>query len=106
MKIEFRGWAREMVAHKSAVTPVKKWRTQYMPLDPDDGVALVWENSSLAYGKLNQVALNGAFLVAFQFEEGELRNWLLTAAKENPEEIIKLVAEAQAVAITTLAKAS
>jgi hypothetical protein len=50
------------------------------------------------------LALNGSFLVRFDFEQKELRNWLREFVKAKPEAGIRLLAEMQGEAILALAK--
>jgi len=48
--------------------------------------------------------LSGNFLVEFQFEVGELKNWLALYVAEFPEDAIRVLAEMQAEAFILLAK--
>jgi hypothetical protein len=98
----FRGWRREVHAHDVQVAPVIKEGGRYRPLTSQK--ALRWSNALIAYGKVSDLALSGAFLAKFEFRRAELQRWLAQYLIENPEDGLLLIAEAQAEAIRNLAK--
>lgn len=102
MKIKFRGWGREVFAHEVDVIPVKKDDDTFCPAD--HGKSLRWSTAFTVYGKVEGLALSGAFLTEFTFTVAELRDWLRTYAAEEPEAAFELIASVQAEAIHRLAK--
>lgn len=100
MKLVFKGWKREVTPHSHPVAPVKNANSKYFP--GNTGQPLTWDGPFRALGKVNKLALSGAFLVEFTFEEQELRNWLQEYVKANPEAAIRLLAHAQAEAVIAL----
>jgi hypothetical protein len=106
MRLLFRGWRREVMEHRHSVIPVSKGsNAQGLVYQPsrDDG-PLTWTSSLQALGKVDDLSLNGSFLVEFNFEEEELRNWLRQFVRENPEAAVRLLAEMQGEAILALAR--
>jgi hypothetical protein len=101
MRIVFRGWKRELMEHHHNVVPVSKSNNTYKP--SSDERSLTWTSSLQALGKVDNLALNGSFLIEFNFEEEELRNWLREFVRSNPESAVRLLAEMQAETILTLA---
>ena len=94
MKITFRGWGREVYPHVVTVEPVaKNERGRYHALDR--GGSLTWDGRTTALGKVNNLALSGAFLAEFEFTPTELRNWLVRYLEEKPDEAIRIISEAQ-----------
>lgn len=100
MKVIFRGWGREVHRHSHIVKPVESTKQGFA--DNKKG-PLRWHDGMVAYGKIEGVSLTGSFLVGFEFEQAELRSWLLNFAKSNPAETLRLTSEAQAEAIISLA---
>ena len=99
MKLNFRGWGREVKPHTHTVTPVKYSSGKYVP---ESGQPLTWNGPFNALGKVNHLSLSGAFLVEFTFEEQELRNWLTEYVKAHPASAVRLLAHAQAEALIAL----
>jgi hypothetical protein len=103
MKMLFRGWQREVVHHYHDVTPVTKTESgNFKPGEADD--PLTWNSAFKAYGKLENLALSGSFLVEFSFEQKELREWLREFVQAKPESAVRLLAEMQGHAIIALAR--
>lgn len=102
MKMYFRGWAREVMGHRHDVVPVTHDETGYTPGKTES--PLSWTTWQQAFGKVDDLALNGSFLVEFNFEQEELRNWLQQFVISKPDAAIRLLAEMQAEAILALAK--
>jgi hypothetical protein len=101
MKLSFRGWGREVTVHNHSVTPVISKPNKYTP---GSGTTLTWADARTAYGKVQKLALSGSFLVKFEFEEAELKNWLKEYVNQQPEEAIRLFGELEAEAVIQLAK--
>jgi len=95
MKMIFRGRRREAYRHEHPITPGRCGSA--IPGDP-----LVWQSATKAYGRIDEVRLSGNFHVQLNFEEAELRNWILVYVEERPEEALKLISEMQAAAIIAL----
>ncbi len=101
MKLEFRGWQREVTVHEHQLSPVtEKDDGSFTAGKPGESVD--WISPLEAYAKISDTALTGAFLVKISFEAEELRNWLLAFASVEPEEAIRYLAEAQAEAVIAL----
>ncbi len=101
MKLQFRGWRREMTVHNHSVIPVKPTADGFNTSgEPDD--PLVWTSASQAFGKLSDIGLSGSFLIEFTFEQEELRNWLREFVNSKPEAAIKLLSEMQGEALISL----
>lgn len=62
-----------------------------------------WHEGLCAYGKVENLSLSGSFLIQFEFEQAELKSWLLRFAESNPAEALRLMSEAQAEAMIALA---
>lgn len=67
---------------------------------------LVWRNGREAVGFIEDARLNGNYLVHFKFDEVELRSWLIAHSKDNPMSALKLIADAQSVAVASLEAAA
>ena len=104
MNIKFRGWGREVFPHEVEVIPVKKTNGSFYPAD--HGKSLRWSSGLTAYGKVEGLALSGAFLAEFTFTAAELRDWLRTYLAEQPESALELISSVQAEAIRRLARNS
>ncbi|QOF76083.1 hypothetical protein [Variovorax sp. 38R] len=104
MKLTFRGWQRATTLHGHPVTPVRK--STGGGLRTESNRALIWNDAGSAYGKVNDLALSGSFLVHFQFEQADLEGWLAEFAKTKPEEALRILAKIQAEAMIQLAKPS
>lgn len=102
MELAFRGWKREQKEHSHSVMPVTMANGQYMP--GDEGDPLTWTSGLVAYGKVEDLGLSGSFLVEFNFDQKELRNWLKQFVISKPEAAIKLLAAMQGEAILALAR--
>lgn len=100
MRIQFRGWQREVNEHIHEVIPVALRRDRYSPQNKG---TLEWHNDKVVYGKIENVALSGSFLVEFRMDPRELESWLTKYAKANPEEALRIIAKAQAEAVISLA---
>ncbi|MEX0726210.1 MAG: hypothetical protein WD065_08075 [Planctomycetaceae bacterium] len=102
MKLQFKGWKREVTVHDHSVSPVtySSERGEYSAGEPDD--PLKWTSSSQAFGQVKDIALNGTFLIEFTFEQEELRNWLRQFVSSKPEAAIKLLSEMQGEALLSL----
>jgi hypothetical protein len=94
MKLQFRGWKREVTDHDHDVTPVTCSDKSFHPGEVDD--PLTWNSALEAFGKVENLALNGSFLVRFTFEQAELQNWLRKFVQAKPEAAVRLLAEMQA----------
>ena len=105
MKITFKGWRREKKIHARQIAPIEALAdgNQQIVKNRTD---LRWHGPFAAYGRVSGLALSGAFLVEFNFEEVELKNWLSTYCKARPESAIRLLAAAQAEAIVALTSKS
>jgi hypothetical protein len=102
MKLLFRGWRREVNEHNHSVIPVTHANNEYSPGKTDD--PLTWISSLQAFGKINDLALSGSFLVEFNFEQEELRNWLRQFVMSKPEAAVRLLAEMQGEAVLALVR--
>lgn len=100
MKLNFRGWKREVTPHSHTVTAVKQTSGKYTP--GAAGQPLSWDGPFRAFGQVNNVSLSGSFLVEFTFEEQELQNWLAEFVKAHPANAVRLLAHAQAEALIAL----
>lgn len=98
MKLEFTGWSRTVFKHKHNVQPV----SQKGGFRPEGDGPIKWHKPLCAAGKLDGLSLSGDFLVQIEFEEAELRSWLLAYSKGSPEAALRLISEAQAEAIIAL----
>jgi hypothetical protein len=102
MKMRFEGWQRQVIAHNHDVIPVTLSNSKFIPGEADD--PLTWHAALGAFGKVNDLALSGSFLVTFTFSQEELRNWLQQFVQHKPEAAVRLLAEMQGEAIIALAK--
>lgn len=102
MRFLFRGWRREVLKHRHDVRPVRFNGREFLCVPGAESV--VWHGGLKAYGKLDGVALNGDFLVEFEFDQKELENWILKFADEHPEQAIKILSNAHAEALIALHK--
>ena len=102
MKISFYGWSRSVTgAHTHVITPVTYDGNTYIEDDEEDQ-PLGWHTSQCAFGRIEDLSLNGAFLVKFEWDDIELKNWLKKFVAEKPEAAIGLLAEMQAEAVLAL----
>ncbi len=101
MKMELNGWARSKVTHRPNVVPVKREPKGYTASTMKPG-PIVWHAPLRASARLESLNLSGDFLLDMTFEESELRSWLLAYAKGNPEQALRLIAEAQAKALIAM----
>lgn len=99
MKLTFRGRNRHVVTHEHPIRPVIWKGTEFwtQPAAP-----IEWVKPMKAYGQIDDVALNGTFLVDFEFEEKELRSWLVQYVRHNPEDAVRLLSEMQGEVILAL----
>jgi hypothetical protein len=104
MKIMFRGWGREVFPHEVEVTPVTKTDGTFYPSERRR--SLRWANGMTAFGKVEGLALSGAFLAEFTFTEAELRDWLRSYLAAEPDSALQLISSVQTEAIRRLAKNS
>lgn len=95
MKMKFRGRLREVYPHNYVVTPGRHGSAKA-------GDPLVWDSSTTAHGRIDDVGLNGNFHVQFDFDEAELRNWLSVYVAEQPTEALRMLSEMQVAAIIAL----
>jgi hypothetical protein len=102
MKIIFRSWNREVYRHEHPVTPVTRRGGNYSPGNSEEPID--WNSAKRAYGRVNGLGLGGDFLVEFEFESSELRNWLRHYVTDEPEAVVRLLAEMQAEAAICLAR--
>lgn len=102
MKLTFRGWQRETRPHNHPVTPVRTTTGSFKTDSSSPG--LIWTDPASAYGKVNGLALSGAFLVHFQPEQSDMEGWLAAFVKSKPEEAVRLLAKMKAEALIQLAK--
>ncbi len=102
MKLQFRGWRREVTVHPHSVFPVvyNAAADTYASGEADNPIA--WSPASQEFGKVNDLALSGSFLVEFTFEQEELRNWLRQFVTSKPEAAIRLLSEMQGAASIAL----
>lgn len=104
MKMTFRGWRRELTAHKHNVAPVDFANNKYRAQAVDQ--AVTWNGALSALGKVTNLGLSGSFLVEFSFEKAELQSWLEKFAEAHPAEVLHMLAPIQANAIISLTKAT
>lgn len=102
MKFEIRGWKRETTLHLHPATPLIEKGSGYY-LD-EVGNALTWNANHSAFVKIENVALNGAFMVQMKFEQKDLESWLAQFVKSEPEKAIKLLSRLQGQATVNLCK--
>lgn len=103
MRLTFRGWKREVMVHRHDVVPVKREsQISYTPLT--NRKSMSWTEGTTAYGKVQNLALSGDFLIEFTFSEAELRNWLTRLFEVDPERANAIVNEVQAKAIRRLSR--
>jgi hypothetical protein len=102
MKLIFNGWSRTVYTHEHDVLPIKGGPNRRAPIGKANE-PLCWDNTLSARGRINNISLTGDFLVEFQFEASELRNWLSLYVKESPKDAIRLLAEMQGEAMINLA---
>ena len=102
MKMTFSGWRREVYPHTHTVYPVKKNDYRFTPMERRK--SLLWSEGMNTYGRVNELALSGDFLVEFEFTEAELRSWLMSYFETNPEAAQALVSKVQSDAIRNLSK--
>lgn len=100
LKLQFRGWQREVNEHVHEVIPIILRRNRYSPQEKGP---LEWHNGQLVYGKVENLSLSGNFLVEFHLDPAELGSWLTAYAKEKPEDALGIIAKAQAEAVIALA---
>lgn len=99
MKMTFEGWGRAVYTHPHKVRPmVGGSRNKVGKIDEP----LEWSSALRASGKVQGLSLGGDFKVTFDFDEAELRNWLLAYLVDEPEAAIRLLAEMQAEAQISL----
>jgi hypothetical protein len=103
MNVHFRGWKREVKPHIHPVTPVKKLLSGSYRTEGDESQPLNWRTPLQALGKVEDLALTGAFLVEFNFTEEELKNWLKKYVEAEPEAALRLLMKMQAEATIALA---
>lgn len=104
MKIKFLGWQREVYPHDVDVVPVTMRDGKYHPVE--SGKSLRWSDGMTAFGKVEGLALSGAFLAEFQFTEAELKDWLRRYLSAKPEKALALISAVQSEVILRLAKNS
>lgn len=104
MKFVFRGWQRELTAHKHNVAPVDFSTGRYVAKAANQPI--VWNGPLSALGKVTNLGLSGSFLVEFTFEQAELQNWLEVFAKNNPADALRMMAPIQAEAMISLSSSS
>ena len=101
MRVTFDGWQRVVVVHDHDVVPVKSDADgRWMPMS--NRRSILWSDDMTAFGELENLQLNGNFLVRFEFTEAELRNWLTRYFESDPERAFDLVADVQAKTIKNL----
>lgn len=105
MKIQFRGWRREVIQHDREVIPVTDAPGGgYM--QSDEGEQLEWEKQwdgkFVTRGRLEQLGLSGDFIIKLEFSDEDLKGWLKHYVNKNPKDAIRLLAEMQAEAILNL----
>ncbi len=103
MNMIFDGWARSVHIHKHPIKPLEKMKKGYTFKAPGP---LTWQSPLIAVGKIENLKLSGDFMVHLQFEQEELRNWLISFSTAHPAEALRLVADAQAEAMIALSKAT
>ncbi|MGF6558536.1 hypothetical protein ABIA48_004916 [Pseudomonas sp. S30_BP2TU TE3576] len=55
-----------------------------------------WNSQKSAIGKIDNIKLNGTYLLEFEFQESELRSWLKQFIAADPAYSVQLLAEAHA----------
>jgi hypothetical protein len=86
MKIKFSGWSRTQNRYERELAPVTRENVsegRYILRAKTPG-PLEWDSSKVAYAKIDNLALNGSFLMRIEFSERELKNWLRKVVEENP----------------------
>ena len=101
MKLNFRGWSREVYPHSRDALPIQGGPGRRYPIGKA-GEPLQWDNARTARARVNGLGLNGDFLVELEFEPEELKNWLSAYLKQHPEEAIRMLAPLQAEAVIAL----
>jgi len=97
MRLVFRGQRRQVYVHRHPIKPGRYGGSE------DD--TLKWVSSTEAVGRIQNVTLTGDFVVTFQFDKSELRNWLQVYVEENPTEGLRLLSELHTEAIIRVAGA-
>lgn len=98
LKITFRGWKREVKEHAREVRRViKDAKGDFTAGKKDD--SLEWDDGFTAFGRLDDLALTGSFLVELNFSAEELKDWIRKYIADKPKEALKLLARMQAEAI-------
>lgn len=101
MKMELNGWSRSVTTHRPKVIPVDRALRGIGAKKLKPG-PIKWHTPFCASACLEGLNLTGDFLLDVTFEEAELRSWLLAYAKGQPEQALRIIAEAQAEAIIAM----
>lgn len=89
MKLTLIGRSRHVVTHVRKVAPFASKILQR------PGRPLTWETPWKARGVLRNLALSGDFNVHFEFTEAELKNWLSTYIRDEPQKALELMSKVQ-----------
>ena len=93
MKMIFRGWGRQVYVRTYTVAPVKKCEDHFLLMDEKQSIE--WFDSVTAFGKVDDLALSGNFLVEFKFTDSDIKAWMKNYVKTNPEKAFEMLAELQ-----------
>lgn len=74
MKLRLYGWNRRVTVHNPKFQPVTN-KNGHLHTEPPEA-PLVFHSSSLAYGKLTNLALTGDFAVEIRLSKADLRAWI------------------------------
>lgn len=94
MKVVFRGWQRTVFPHECNVVPVRRTGGEYRAAQDKEG-PIKWHSATVAYGRLDDLGLNGRFLIEMEFDLVELKNWIERFVDEQPKVALKLLTEMQ-----------
>lgn len=101
MKLIFQGWGGGGKTHAHALTPIQFKNGGYSvtsegPVD--------WLSSTEIVARVGNLRLTGDYLVKIEMESKELINWLAVFAKEQPEQALAIINQAQTEALIALTK--
>ena len=92
MKITFQRWES---SEPEETLPIRAVTSYGETLNVQNG-PIEWSGPNSALGKIDDIKLDGTYLLKFDFQESELRSWLKNFITENPAYSVQLLAEAHA----------
>lgn len=104
MKLHFRSWENPGSEHTLDITPASYVGDDNYLECGKLGDPLSWYDDKHVLGKIDEIELEGSYLVRFELSRQELKSWLQRLAASAPEDAIRLTAEIQAEAIIELAR--